>query len=176
MPDSSDLTAPGDLRGHACIQTYLKTLTSSPGVYRMLDSENRVLYVGKARNLKARVSNYARPAGHAPRIARMIAEELLLMRVRLSEAGWGLGQQQSVYRQAIKDLCAYGIVTVFDLLDDAQLQDVVRESFLRCEMKLKRDVPQPGQTEDQGKTNRLIGAVRYLLSGSSEPAADERSA
>ena len=112
----------------------------------------------------------------SPRIARMIAEELLLMRTRLTEAGWGLGQQQSVYRQAIKALCAYGIVTVFDLLDDAQLQDVLRESFRRCEMQLKRDVPQPGQTEDQRKTNRLIGAVRYLLSGSSEPAADERSA
>jgi len=108
----------------------------------------------------------------SPRIARMIAEELLLMRARLSEAGWGLGQQQSVYRQAIKALCAYGIVTVFDLLDDAQLQDVVRESFLQCEMKLKRDVPHPDNPEDQGKANRLIGAVRYLFSGSIESAVD----
>ncbi|WP_245885106.1 excinuclease ABC subunit UvrC [Defluviimonas denitrificans] len=38
----------------------------------MLDAEGRVLYVGKARNLKARVSNYARPSGHSARIARMI--------------------------------------------------------------------------------------------------------
>jgi excinuclease ABC subunit C len=38
----------------------------------MLDAESRVLYVGKARNLRARVSNYARPSGHSPRIARMI--------------------------------------------------------------------------------------------------------
>ena len=112
----------------------------------------------------------------SPRIARMIAEELLLMRARLSEAGWGLGQQQPVYRQAIKDLCAYGIVTVFDLLDDAQLKDVVRESFLQCEIRLKRDVPQPDDSEGQGKRSRLIGAFRYLLSGSSEPAADDGSA
>ena len=112
----------------------------------------------------------------SPRIARMIAEELLLMRARLSEAGWGLGQQQSVYRQAIKDLCAYGIVTVFDLLDDAQLQDVVRESFLQCEIRLKRDVPQPDDSEGQGKRSRLVGAVRYLLSGSSEPTVDDGSA
>ncbi|MGB3314432.1 MAG: excinuclease ABC subunit UvrC, partial [Albidovulum sp.] len=58
--------------GHALIQSYLRTLTAQPGVYRMLDADGRVLYVGKARNLKARVSNYARPAGHSARIARMI--------------------------------------------------------------------------------------------------------
>ena len=59
--------------GHKVIQGYLKTIDTSPGVYRMLDAESRVLYVGKARNLRARVSNYARPAGHSPRIARMIS-------------------------------------------------------------------------------------------------------
>ncbi len=63
---------PGKLSGHALIQSYLRTLTAQPGVYRMLDAEGRVLYVGKARNLKARVSNYARPSGHSARIARMI--------------------------------------------------------------------------------------------------------
>ena len=62
----------GKASGHALIQSYLKTLTAQPGVYRMLDAEGRVLYVGKARNLKARVSNYARPSGHSARIARMI--------------------------------------------------------------------------------------------------------
>ncbi len=67
----TDVT-PGKLSGHALIQSYLKTLTAQPGVYRMLDAEGRVLYVGKARNLKARVSNYARPSGHSARIARMI--------------------------------------------------------------------------------------------------------
>ncbi|RBI85740.1 excinuclease ABC subunit C [Rhodosalinus halophilus] len=65
--------------GHACIQSYLKTLPASPGVYRMLDAQARVLYVGKARNLKARVANYARPTGHSPRIARMIRETASMM-------------------------------------------------------------------------------------------------
>ena len=67
------------MRGHEVVQAALKTLTSAPGVYRMLDAESRVLYVGKARNLKARVSSYARPTGHSPRIARMISQTASMM-------------------------------------------------------------------------------------------------
>lgn len=65
--------------GQGVIQEYLKTLDGSPGVYRMLDADARVLYVGKARNLKARVSNYARPTGHSARIARMISQTASMM-------------------------------------------------------------------------------------------------
>ena len=65
--------------GHACIQSYIHTLDHSPGVYRMLDAESRVLYVGKARSLKNRVSNYANRTGHSARIARMIRETASMM-------------------------------------------------------------------------------------------------
>ena len=65
--------------GQAVIQSYLKTLDASPGVYRMLNARGEVLYVGKARDLKARVSNYARPSGHSARIARMIRETASMM-------------------------------------------------------------------------------------------------
>jgi excinuclease ABC subunit C len=60
--------------GVAVIQSALKTLPNAPGVYRMIGSDGAVLYVGKAKSLKKRVSNYARGVGHTSRIARMIAE------------------------------------------------------------------------------------------------------
>ena len=67
------------LKGHDLIAALVRGLDGSPGVYRMLNERNEVLYVGKARNLRARVSNYARPSGHSVRIARMISETTAMM-------------------------------------------------------------------------------------------------
>ena len=58
--------------GPEAIARYVKHLGSGPGVYRMLDKAGEVIYVGKARNLKNRVQNYARLGGHTNRIAAMI--------------------------------------------------------------------------------------------------------
>ncbi len=76
--DRSEPTVEQPRTGYGVIQDYVKMLDASPGVYRMLDSESRVLYVGKARNLRARVSNYTRP-GNSPRIERMIALTATMM-------------------------------------------------------------------------------------------------
>jgi len=69
---SEDLQNPSEVTGRALIEAKVATLPSAPGVYRMLDGDGNALYVGKAKNLKARVRSYARPTGHNNRILRMI--------------------------------------------------------------------------------------------------------
>ena len=60
--------------GVAVIRNVVKTLPTNPGVYRMLSAKGDVLYVGKARQLKNRVSNYTNLTGLSNRIRRMVAE------------------------------------------------------------------------------------------------------
>ena len=60
--------------GPDVIARFARTAPTGPGVYRMLDADGQVLYVGKARHLKKRVQSYARGSGHNNRIARMIAD------------------------------------------------------------------------------------------------------
>ena len=85
--------------GHEVIQSYLRTLDASPGVYRMLDAQAKVLYVGKARNLKARVSSYARPAGHTARIARMISQTASMMFLTTKTETEALLLEQNLIKQ-----------------------------------------------------------------------------
>jgi len=68
-------SAEGGTTGAALIADLVTRLPKKPGVYRMMNAAGDVLYVGKAKNLRNRVQNYARGIGHGGnRTARMIAE------------------------------------------------------------------------------------------------------
>ena len=85
--------------GFKVIQNYLKSLDNSPGVYRMLDARGEVLYVGKARNLKRRVSNYARLTGHTARIGRMISATSQMMFLTTETETEALLLEQNLIKQ-----------------------------------------------------------------------------
>ena len=53
-------------------QSFLKSLTQRPGIYQMLDGEGQVLYVGKAKNLKKRVTSYFRKTGLTAKTAALV--------------------------------------------------------------------------------------------------------
>ncbi len=60
--------------GLAIIKNIQKNLPNSSGVYRMLDKNKKILYIGKAKNLKNRVASYTKQEGHSYRILMMIAQ------------------------------------------------------------------------------------------------------
>jgi excinuclease ABC subunit C len=73
--EPAEAVAEGTLAvGHAAIENAVRLAPTSPGVYRMLNAAHDVLYVGKAKNVRKRLSSYARPNAPLPaRILRMIA-------------------------------------------------------------------------------------------------------
>ncbi|MGB6397649.1 MAG: excinuclease ABC subunit UvrC [Bradyrhizobium sp.] len=73
--DTTEAVADGPLAvGHAAIENAVRLAPTSPGVYRMLNAASDVLYVGKAKNVRKRLSSYARVNAPQPaRILRMIA-------------------------------------------------------------------------------------------------------
>jgi excinuclease ABC subunit C len=73
--ESNEAVAEGPLAvGHAAIENAVRLAPTSPGVYRMLNAANDVLYVGKAKNVRKRLASYARVTAPQPaRILRMIA-------------------------------------------------------------------------------------------------------
>ena len=56
------------------VKSFLRSLTHRPGVYRMLDAKHKVIYVGKARDLKKRVSSYFHRSQSVPKTVAMRAQ------------------------------------------------------------------------------------------------------
>ncbi|WP_339947273.1 excinuclease ABC subunit UvrC [uncultured Albimonas sp.] len=85
--------------GSEVIRAELRHLPDAPGVYRMLDAAQNVLYVGKARSLKKRVASYARPTGHTARIARMIQATASMMFLTTNSETDALLLEQNLIKQ-----------------------------------------------------------------------------
>ena len=74
-PAPAEETAPlGTSQGLAVLTEAVNSLSQKPGVYRMLNAKGDALYVGKAKNLKKRVSSYLRVDRMALRLQRMVFE------------------------------------------------------------------------------------------------------
>lgn len=74
-PEPDLVAVPERLRaGTEVIAGCVRTLPNAPGVYRMFDAAGDVLYIGKAKNLKKRVGQYAQGRAHTNAVARMIAD------------------------------------------------------------------------------------------------------
>jgi excinuclease ABC subunit C len=82
MSTSDESSAAGSRAGIDIIRDFAKTLPNAPGVYRMMNAGGDVLYVGKARSLKKRVTSYTQPAKLPIRIQRMVHETRLMEFVR----------------------------------------------------------------------------------------------
>ena len=162
--------------GHAVVQFYLNTLDGSPGVYRMLDAKGAVLYVGKARSLKARVSSYARPTGHSPRIARMIRETASMMFLTTRTETEALLLEQNLIKQ-LKP--RYNVL----LRDDKSFPNILVSKEHRFpQIKKHRGAKKEkgdyyGPFASAGAVNRTLNQLQkvFLLRNCSDPTFESRT-
>lgn len=155
--------------GAAVIQSYLPTLQTTPGVYRMLNKRGDALYVGKAHQLRKRVANYASPSKLPVRLQRMIAEthsmefvtthtevEALLLESNL------IKKLRPRYNVLLRDDKTFPHILITGDHDFAQL---VKHRGAR-----KREGRYFGPFASAGAVNRTIGALQraFLLRNCSD--------
>ena len=85
--------------GAEVIKSYVTTLPDAPGVYRMLNDAQEVLYVGKARSLRKRVANYTKLNGQSARIGRMIMSTASMMFLRTDTETEALLLEQTLIKE-----------------------------------------------------------------------------
>jgi excinuclease ABC subunit C len=162
--------------GPAVIAHYLKTLPSSPGVYRMIDAEGTVIYVGKARSLKARVTSYARVGTHSNRIVRMIAATAAMEFVSVRTEAEALLLEANLikrfrprYNVLLRDDKSFPFIL---LASDHRAPQIVKHRGAR-----NRKGEYFGPFASAGAVNRTINMLEraFLLRSCSDPVFESRT-
>lgn len=164
------------LRGAALIADYVKRLPAKPGVYRMIGEKKVVLYVGKAKNLRNRVSSYGKSGGHSNRIMRMIAEtvamefvvtgtetEALLLEANL------IKQLKPRYNVILRDDKSFPFILV---AEDHEAPQILKHRGAR-----KRPGAYFGPFASAGSVNRTLNTLQkaFLLRSCSDSVYDGRT-
>jgi excinuclease ABC subunit C len=162
--------------GPAVIAHYLKTLPNSPGVYRMIDAEGTVIYVGKARSLKARVTSYARAGTHSNRIVRMIAATAAMEFVSVRTEAEALLLEANLikrfrprYNVLLRDDKSFPFIL---LASDHRAPQIVKHRGAR-----NRKGEYFGPFASAGAVNRTINMLEraFLLRSCSDPVFESRT-
>ncbi|MFZ5609120.1 MAG: excinuclease ABC subunit UvrC [Pseudomonadota bacterium] len=128
--------------GLAVIRAQLKTLPGTPGVYRMVNAAGDVLYVGKARNLRQRVTSYTQPARLSDRLRRMVAQTHAMVVVTTHTEAEALLLEANLIKRY---RAPYNVL----LRDDKSFPHIL----------LRRDHPWPQITKHRGARN--IGGAYF---------------
>lgn len=174
LEDEDPAAAP--LTGPALIADHVTRLPGKPGVYRMISESGDVLYVGKAKNLKARVSSYAKSGGHSNRIMRMIAEtrkmefvvtatetEALLLEANL------IKQLKPRYNVILRDDKSFPFILV--------AEDHAAPQILKHRGARKRSGAYYGPFASAGAVNRTLNTLQkaFLLRSCSDSVYEGRT-
>lgn len=163
-------------KGAALIADEVTRLPAKPGVYRMLGENGAVLYVGKAKSLKARVSSYSKSGGHSNRIARMISEtvrmefvvtatetEALLLEANL------IKQLKPRYNVILRDDKSFSYILI---ADDHSSPQILKHRGAR-----KRKGAYYGPFASAGAVNRTLNTLQkaFLLRSCTDSVFDSRT-
>ena len=175
-PDNAAQAGNDALSGAGLIADYVKRLPGKPGVYRMIGAKNDLLYVGKAKNLKNRVSSYAKSGGHSNRIMRMVAEtrsmefvvtgtetEALLLEANL------IKQLKPRYNVILRDDKSFPFILVAEDHDAAQI--------LKHRGAQKRAGAYYGPFASAGAVNRTLNTLQkaFLLRTCTDSVYESRT-
>ncbi len=164
------------LRGGALIADEVSRLPGKPGVYRMMNDAGDVLYVGKAKSLRARVSSYAKSGGHSNRIMRMIAEtcsmefvvtasetEALLLEANL------IKQLKPRYNVLFRDDKSFAYILI--------AEDHAAPQILKHRGARKRKGAYYGPFASAGAVNRTLNTLQkaFLLRSCTDSVFDNRT-